>query len=104
TAETTPKSAPSVNSNWPTNLDNYLPQPADDRTIQTRTSTLFEQMELHVENYYHNLQVTISESETAALSHFNSPYLPGNLISLLSHPRSRIPTIKHLFIWKMLSS
>jgi len=96
---------PAAKSNGLVNLDNYLPQSADDRTIQGRASTLFEQIQLHVENYYHNLPVSVSESDAAAaIAPFGSPYLPGNLISLLSEPRSRIPAIKHCFAHKIISS
>jgi hypothetical protein len=101
---TTSGSVLPINSNGPGNLDSYLPQSADDQTVQTRASTLFEQMELHVDNYYHNVQAAVSKGQAAALSHFSSPYLPGDLISLLSHSRSRIPSIKHCFTRKMLSS
>ena len=76
-------------------FDNFLPQSADDRTVQHEMKTVLDQIELHVENFYQNTQAFGSRVADAELAMFDSPYLPSSLASLLPQTNNRIPLIKH---------
>ena len=78
-------------------VDDYLPQPADDDTVKTKTKTLFVQLDLFVENFC-SVKPNNSEVKTEApaeLSAFDSPYLPKPLSSSLQRARDAHPLIKH---------
>lgn len=74
---------------------NFLPQSADDKTVQNEVKTVLDQTELHVENFYQNTQSSGSRLADAELAMFDSPYLPSSLASLLPQTNNRIPLIKH---------
>lgn len=84
-------------------LGNYIPSPADDKTVQNRVLTIFEQVALHVENYYSN-NPPIYTQDAAALESYNSPFLPVSMLSLLSRPGGRIAVLKHCLTRTLLSA
>jgi hypothetical protein len=73
----------------------YLPQSADDQTVSRDVKTLFDQIELHVDNYYTKANVRIDSSMSRALSHFNDDSLPESIDALLADPQTTLPTIKY---------
>lgn len=77
-------------------LDEFLPQAADDETVQSKTKTILDQIELFVENFCQaqpNPQANILSTE---LSTFGSPSLREPLSDLLSQAQDATPFIKHL--------
>ena len=76
-------------------IDGFLPQSADDKTVQNDVKTVLDQIELHVENFYQNTQASGSRLADAELAMFDSPYLPSSLASLLPQTNNSIPLIKH---------
>lgn len=76
-------------------VNDYLPQPADDRTVQTKTELLFDQIELFVENYCQVKPGSVAEAVTAELAVFDSPILPSSLASSLLGARDARFIIKH---------
>ena len=75
--------------------ENYLPQSADDRTIQQKFRATLDQIELHVENFYRNSSSSGSRLDGANLAVFDSPCLPASLASLLPHAKNRVNIMKH---------
>ena len=71
----------------------YLPQSADDATVQTNVKTLLDQVELHVENFYQNSPSGRVSSEDVSM--FDSPGLPNPPITLLAQGTDAISVIKH---------
>ena len=76
-------------------INGFLPQSADDKTVQNEVKTVLDHIELHVENFYQNMQASGSRLADAELAMFDSPYLPSSLASLLPHTNNSIPLIKH---------
>ncbi|OCL04589.1 hypothetical protein AOQ84DRAFT_391451 [Glonium stellatum] len=77
-------------------LSSIITQTADDKTVKEKTAVLFDQVQLHVENFYRDVHVSIMPGMESSLLRFGSPTaLPESLITLLnSSPRSTI-LIKH---------
>lgn len=85
-------------------LDSYLPQSADDRTVQNRVKTLLDQVELHVEIFYRNDPGLTSVRPHTDMAIFNSPNLPSSLTTLLSKSRHATFLIKHALAQFITSS
>lgn len=75
--------------------DDYLPQPADDKAVQKEIKSLFDQIELFVENFCLVKPRSEIKVATAQLSAFGSPHLPKPLASLLPRARDASFLIKH---------
>jgi hypothetical protein len=73
----------------------YLPQSADDRTIHNAVKTLFDQVDLHVDNYYSRSNVDINDHVKTDLSIMTSDKLPAAIDQMMADPRSVLLTIKH---------
>ena len=73
----------------------YLPQSADDNTVQRDVKTLFDQIELHVDNYYTKANVRVDSGTREALSLYDEATLPTSIESLIANPQTTLPTIKH---------
>ena len=73
----------------------YLPQGADDQTIKRDVKTLFDQIELHVDNYYTKANIQLDSGTREALSQFNDDSLPDSIEALMANPQTTLPTIKH---------
>lgn len=76
-------------------FDDYLPQPADDKAVQTKTKTFFDQVELFVENFCLVTPSSGAKVATAELTAFNSPYLSKSLAFSLSQAKDVRSLIKH---------
>ena len=83
--------------------DDYLPQPADDKTVHTETNSLFDRIELFVENFCVIKPRPELNVATAQLSAFGSPHLPQPLTSLLPRARDASFLIKHALAQQITS-
>jgi hypothetical protein len=83
--------------------EKFLPQSADDGSIRLSVKTLFNQIEIHVENYYRDSPVQVTQQMQAGLAQVDSPNLPQSVVALL--PRARAPRtiIKHCLANLILS-
>ena len=73
----------------------YLPQSADDRSIQNAVKTLFDQIELHVDNYYRKASVEPDDHTRQVMSQLDTNGLPGPIVNLMQDPRVALHVIKH---------
>lgn len=80
--------------------ERHLLQSADDATIQNEVLTLFEFIEHHVDDYYCDSRVKISQAIVDQLTKVQSPHLPSevSLEDLLELARYPAPIIKHCLI------
>jgi hypothetical protein len=97
------ETSPSTDANNAWSLDNYLPSPADDNTVRMKVSTLLDQVRLHVDNFYENSVVSITEDMKLELSRFSSLYLPFQLEPLLQTSR-QTRVIKYCLSWLIVCS
>lgn len=82
-----------------------LPQAADDNTICRAVETLFNQIDLHVENYYCNdAPTSISNSSREALQTLDPGLWLRPLATMLLENSSPLPLIKHCFAWTILTN
>lgn len=84
-------------------LDSLLPQEADDNTIRNKASTLFDQLQLHVENFYHDVKVPITPVMEAELSRYSSSYLSESLVAVLNSTSSPTTVIKHCLAYHVMN-
>ena len=73
----------------------YLPQGADDRTLQSAVKTLFDQVELHVDNFYKRDTVDMDSAIHQALARVDTGKLPGPIDDLVQSSRLILPVIRH---------
>ena len=99
-ATTSTTAAPNASGTY----ESYLPQSADDGTIQQKFKATLDQIELHVENFYRNSSSSSSRLDSADLAVFDSPYLPASLARLLPHAKNRVNIIKHALTQSATSS
>lgn len=76
-------------------LEHYLPQSADDNTVEQRARTTLEQIGFHVKTFYQNPSIVGSRNSEDELATFDSPYLPTPLVTLLSQSKDTVPLIVH---------
>ncbi|KAK5737561.1 hypothetical protein LTR17_006608 [Elasticomyces elasticus] len=84
--------------------EQHLPQGDDDRTIQTTVKALFDQVQLHVENFYITADVHIHSDLAAALSVLSTPYLSGPITTVMASSRSHLPVVKHCLAYLVAES
>lgn len=84
--------------------ENYLPQSADDKSIQQKAKATLDQIELHVENFYRNSSSSALRPDNAELVVFDSPYLPTSLASLLPRSKNKVNIMKHALAQYVTSS
>ncbi|ORY12348.1 hypothetical protein BCR34DRAFT_304179 [Clohesyomyces aquaticus] len=53
-------------------LAGVLPPPADDQTVREKVASLFDQIQLHVENFYRDVHASITPSMETGLSRFGN--------------------------------
>lgn len=82
----------------------HIPQSADDKTIRSSVKTLFDQVEVHVENFYRDSVVSLTESQKAELRRVDSPHLPESIVALLPRARSQTALIKHCLLSYIVAS
>ncbi|KAI7472671.1 hypothetical protein KC357_g5676 [Hortaea werneckii] len=83
--------------------EQYLPQSLDDHTIQNSIKGLFDQIQLHVENFYFNPHdpIKIPPEGHQRLSQLQTPHLPGTLVDCMMSSRSVLPMIKHCLAYQV---
>jgi hypothetical protein len=84
-------------------IDSLIPQEADDNTVRGKASTLFDQFELHVENYYRDVKVSIPPTMESELSRFSSPHLSEPLVAFLNSTSRPMTLIKHSLAFHVMS-
>lgn len=82
----------------------HLPQSADDNTIRSAVKTLFDQVELHVENFYRDMAVPMTEELQSELQRVDSPHLSESIVALLPRARSQTALIKHCLLSYIVAS
>lgn len=84
--------------------EHCLPQPLDDRTVQGSVKTLLDQAQLHVENFYTNADVKITQGVAANLARVQTPHLTESVASVIESSRSPLPVLKHCLIHMITQS
>ncbi|KAK5129853.1 hypothetical protein LTR08_002761 [Meristemomyces frigidus] len=84
--------------------EQYLPQSLDDRTVQRLLKGLFDQLQLHVENFYQAGHVKVDQDVAATLAELQTPYLPGSVATTITSSRSSMPVIKHCLVYMVTQS
>lgn len=84
----------------------YLPPPADDGMVAMKTQTLFDQIALHVENFYVRLPSNPSfQSDTATdITQYDSSLAPTSLLSLLSNSKTQRAGLTHALAFNILEA
>jgi hypothetical protein len=82
-----------------------LPQPADDTKLRQSVKTLYDRLELHVENFYTDSPTSSSNDNrwSADLQRLETPYLPAPVESLLQQTRAITVVIKHCLAFLVIS-
>jgi hypothetical protein len=76
-------------------IDAFLPQQADDATIRQKVLIVFDQVELHVDNFYADNAVELTPEQEAGMSKFGTPMLSEPLAALLETSKRKTTLIKH---------
>lgn len=84
--------------------EQYLPQSLDDRTVQGSVKTLFDQVQLHVENFYGIRDVKITAEVANNLSKLQTPHLPDSVAAVMSSAKTPLPVIKHCLAYMVAQS
>ena len=96
---TAPLLGEGVTGGW----EQHLPQSESDGTMRSSVKALFDQIELHVENFYRNAAVSISPEMQRELMKVDSSYLPDSAVGLLSQTRTPTMLIKHCLAHLIIS-
>lgn len=78
-----------------------LPQQADDATVQSRFSTLYDQIELHIENFYKDSSPVIPPATEGALSRYDTPFLSSPLAAYLEGSPRVTTILKHVLSYEI---
>lgn len=84
-------------------LAGILPPPADDATIASKIATLFDQMHLHVDNFYRDVHASITASMEGDLMQFGTGLGEGGMVELLQSVSQPTTAIKHALVGYVLS-
>jgi len=76
------------------NLD-FLPQQADDAEVQRKLSTVIDQIDQHVENFYSNRNIRLNADLEGELSRFETSELAQPLAACFEHTTNPTALIKH---------
>lgn len=81
-----------------------LPQQADDATVQSRFSTLYDQIELHAENFYKDASPMIPPAIEGALSRYDTPLLGAPLAARLEESPRTTTILKHVLSYEITTT
>ncbi|KAK5698364.1 hypothetical protein LTR17_023738 [Elasticomyces elasticus] len=84
--------------------EQYLPQSADDHTVRCAVKTLFDALQLHVENFYSRSPVEISEGIRANLDLVQSTSTNVPVAELFARCASPLPIIKQCMCYAVAAS
>ena len=73
----------------------FLPEQADDAEIQRKVSTVIDQIDQHVENFYSNSSIPLNANVEAELSRFETSQLSRPLAACFEHAANPTTLIKH---------
>lgn len=73
----------------------FLPQQADDMEVQRRLSTILDQVDQHVENFYSKSIVPLNSQLEADLMRFETSQLSKPLAACFAHASDPTVLIKH---------
>ena len=79
----------------PAGTFDFLPQQADDAEVQRKLSTVTDQIDQHVENFYSNRNIPLDATLEAELSRFETSQLPQPLAACFEYAASPTVLIKH---------
>ena len=96
--------SPSPASRAAAGVDVHLPSPADDESIAAGLETLFENIGMHVDNYYVKQAIRLNQETATNLAAYDSARLPAPLAQLLGQARSGRPLITHVMTRVMLNA
>jgi hypothetical protein len=71
--------------------------------MRSSAEALFNDIDLHVENYYRNAEISISSGLRTELMKVHSRYLPDSVVSLLSRTKTSKLLIKHCLAYLIVS-
>ncbi|KAL4898879.1 hypothetical protein BDW74DRAFT_184303 [Aspergillus multicolor] len=98
-----------VQTPLPTNTTSFniaaiTPHPADDDTVRTRILTLFDQVSLHVDNYYTSSPTPAyrTDNDLAWLEKYNSGFLPAPISTMLNQKAIRLQVLTHTLVYTLL--
>lgn len=89
------------------NIESLLPQQADDNTVKQKILILFDQIEIHVTNYYGEYEKKPSATQEGEISRYGTPCLAAPLAGLLERSHRKLTLIKHclgFYVVKHMSS
>ena len=95
---------PAAKTQDPYNWQSHLPQGDDDAAIRQWIRTLFDQVDMHVINFYGDKGRISSKDQVRGLSRFNNAFLPGDLQALLTDAKHPTAIIKHCILQRVLAS
>jgi hypothetical protein len=81
-------------------LAGVLPQTADDQTVRSKVSMLFDQIQQHVENFYRDVHASITPSMENDLTRFGTPGI--DMKELLQSASMPTVAIKHALMGYVL--
>jgi len=84
--------------------EKYLPQPIEDQNISRTVKTLFDELQLHVENFYSRSTTPLSVEAVNKLSVMKSHLDDVPITQLLAEAESSLPIIKHCLSYMVTSS
>ncbi|KAI1611881.1 hypothetical protein EDD37DRAFT_651435 [Exophiala viscosa] len=76
-------------------LDAFLPQQADDATVNKKLLHLFDQIESHVDNFYAEDNQNLTHEQQIEVAQYATPGLPMPLVALLQTSRRKTTILKH---------
>ncbi|KAJ5769201.1 hypothetical protein N7520_003760 [Penicillium odoratum] len=90
----------------PLDLSAFVAEPADDSTVCTRVQAVFDQVSLHVDNYYSRpgSHRRLMPEMVAQINDFDSSLLGTSLATLLSNSRSQRAILTHTLLHAILAA
>ncbi|KAJ5538393.1 hypothetical protein N7494_007872 [Penicillium frequentans] len=94
----------STSDTSPLDLSPFVPEAADDSAVCMRIQTFFDQVSLHVDNYYSRpgLHRQLTSDMVARINGYDSSLLGTTLATLLSNSRSQRPILTHTLLHAIL--
>lgn len=83
------------------NIDTFLPQQADDASIRQKVLILFDQVELHVDNFYSENSAQLTPEQEGKVSKFGTSVLTKPLAAVLETSPKKVTLIKHCLAYWM---
>ena len=87
-------------------LTPYIPESADDTTICMRIQTFFDQVGLHIDNFYSrpDSALRLNQEDSAHISEYDSPFLGAPLATLLFNTRTQRTVLTHALVHTLIQS